>query len=169
MTGRDAGYGDISVTSCPPGCSTRPYCLAVSQGRVTELWPKECGQRGAHHLQAWPPDPALSSGSIQAPGRAQARTHPLLPSWQLGCMPTLPEGHLGPAGANVQTTWKAKRSLYCSSLAHQRVSQDAALSSWAERMQWWSHRGLAWLPTWHWPQSVFLKPGRQSPQNGMRF
>lgn len=30
---------------------TRPF---VSRGHIAELWPKECGQRGGHVLQACP-------------------------------------------------------------------------------------------------------------------
>lgn len=110
-----------------------------------------------------PADPGPREGHSPSPS-------PLLPSsWHLGFMPTLPEGHLSPACANVHTTWKAKRFLYCSSVACPRVSQDAALSSWVERMRWWSHRGLAWPPTGHWPQSVFLTPiSRNFWKKGMK-
>lgn len=113
------------------------------------------------------PEPPADPGTMQGTGPAPSLC---LPFWWLDCGPTLPEGCLSLGCCQHSDRIKGKGALFTALATPARLSPGTWLCPYMLRGFSGGPTGaLAWLATRHWPQSVFLNPGRQSPQDGMGF
>lgn len=111
------------------------------------------------------PEPPAEPGTMQGTGPAPSLC---LPSWWLDCGPMLPEGCLSLGCCQHSDHIKGKGALFTALAMPARLSPGTWLCPYMLRGFSGGPTGaLAWPATRHWPQSVFLNPERQSPQDGM--